>query len=374
MDRRIVVALAVVVFAAALAFAFQPWGASRPAALGVAAVIPLSGPGAYLGEQARDGIILAAQQANAEGGVNGAPIEVYFEDSKGTAADAVTAYTALKLSRDPQVVLTAFTAPTLALAPLAERDGLPLVSTITSQPNVTVAGATLYRVFTTAEIDAPVSAEFLTARRGFTKFAVVRSSDDYGAAYASAFRRTVERFGGVVVDEETFAAKDSSFKTQLSKAGASGAQAIYFVGVDSHYLIALREARELGLRQALAGNWILASPSVIARANGTADDVFITTPDYYLAGGNTKAASFNADFGSKFGKPADAYAAFGFDAMSLAVAAARQNGTAPAQISYGLDTVRVDGLLGALSFDSRREIGFPLRPAQVVGGKVVPLG
>ena len=56
----------------------------------IGAVLPLSGPLARVGEQARIGLDLAATEINAAGGILGAPVEIGYRDSRTdpTAADA----------------------------------------------------------------------------------------------------------------------------------------------------------------------------------------------------------------------------------------------------------------------------------------------
>jgi branched-chain amino acid transport system substrate-binding protein len=337
----------------------------------IGAILPLSGSGAYLGQQARDGIVIAQEEINGAGGIKGKQIKVIFEDSKGDPKEAVTVFNDLMMQENPQVMIVAFTAPTLALIPLAEEKKISLISTITSGPGIAAKGNYTFRIFTTSEIDAPIIANYVVDTLHLKKFGVIYMNDDYGLSYYESFKKTVENKGGEVVGAETFARSDADFKTQLLKLKEKNPEAIYVVGLDSHYITIFKQAKELNLNQILLGNWILASPNVIQKMGNTLEGSYFTTPLYYLETPQGKNAIFNAKYQEKFNKTADAYSAFGYDTLMIVAEAAKLKGASREGIYEGLLSVTYNGLLGNLSFDKDGEINFQLYPATIKNGKLV---
>lgn len=95
----------------------------------------ISGPLGFLGEEIRDAAILAVDQVNAAGGINGHPVELLIEDDAGDPGQSVTKIT--KLVEDDGVLgVTGMFLVALesTLRPLAERLQVPYMSTIQTVP------------------------------------------------------------------------------------------------------------------------------------------------------------------------------------------------------------------------------------------------
>jgi branched-chain amino acid transport system substrate-binding protein len=339
----------------------------------IGAILPLTGSGAFMGQQIRDGILLAKEHVNNNGGIKGRSLEVLLEDSKADAKEAVTAFNNLLMLHNPQAIITAFTAPTIALIPLAEENKMPLITTNTSAPGIAEQGEYIFKVFTDSNVDAPVVANYVMDHTSLRKFGVLYENDDYGKSYYEAFKRIIEAKDGQIVGVETFASTDGDFKTQLLKLNSLEVDGIYVIGLDSHYIKIFQQAKELGLKQVLMGNWILASPNVIQKMGDTLEGAYFTTPIYYVTTPGDKNELFNREYQQTFNKAPDAYAALGYDILMLVTEAIKIGGFEPEQIKDSLFDVHYDGLLGSLSFDEVGEINFPLYPATLENGKLKAL-
>src|SRR5688500_17649167 len=53
---------------------------SREVRVGVA--VPLTGPTAFYGEDIKEGVEMAVDEANVQGGINGRPIDIIYEDTE----------------------------------------------------------------------------------------------------------------------------------------------------------------------------------------------------------------------------------------------------------------------------------------------------
>lgn len=335
----------------------------------VGAVIPLSGAGSYFGEQVRNGMLLAQEEINAKG-IDGKRLDIIFQDSKVDASEAISGFNQIILTNpDVSAVITAYTGPTLALVPLAEENKIPLLSTVTSGPGIAEKGEYIFRVFTNSNIDAPVSAKSLL-KANYSKFGVLYSNDEYGTSYYLSFKKTIEEAGGKILGAETFLKADTDYKTQLLKLKEKGVEVIYIVGVDTSYLTAFKQAKDLRLNQTLAGNWVLASPSLMQKFGNLSEGAYITTPAFYFEKKSDKVIAFNNKFSVKYNATADAYSAFGYDSLMLIAESIKLKGQSSEQVKDGLLMVKYDGLLGPLSFDKEGEIKFDLYPARIENQKI----
>jgi len=107
----------------------------------------LTGPEASFGQGASRGIGLALKQLNEKGGVRGKKVELVTLDNQGKSDEAVTAITKLLTREKVLGVLGEQTSSrTLAMAPIAQKYKVPLVSPSATNPKVTEVGEFIFRV------------------------------------------------------------------------------------------------------------------------------------------------------------------------------------------------------------------------------------
>ena len=91
--------------------------------------------GASDGVPAKRGIEFAVEEINAAGGINGRPLEVIYEDSKDDATHSVNAATKLiSVDNVPVIIGPMMSGNTLAVAPIAEENGIVLISPNATSP------------------------------------------------------------------------------------------------------------------------------------------------------------------------------------------------------------------------------------------------
>ena len=122
MTQKLRLVLAMIVATLVLA------GAAMAETVRLGAILPLTGPGAVIGTQQQRGIQLAVEQINAKGGVLGNPIEVIFEDNQAKPDQSVLSFNKLVDLQHVPMIFSAYSGPTLAMAPLATRKKILLVN------------------------------------------------------------------------------------------------------------------------------------------------------------------------------------------------------------------------------------------------------
>jgi branched-chain amino acid transport system substrate-binding protein len=327
----------------------------------IGAILSLTGPAQYFGEETKKGMDLA----NQDGAVN-----FIYEDSRSDATTAVSGYNKLKAQDNVKAVILSLSNVAEVLVPLSEKDKMFSVQNLVSARKV--QGDMSVRFFTSAEQEAPIMANFAKNTLRLNSVAILASTDAYGKTYAEVFKTIFEAAGGKVVINESYDKKDQDFKTQLAKIKTSGAEGVYIIGLDTHLVSIFRQMKELDLRQVKMTNWIMASPGVQAKVGANGEGVYMTTPDYYIAG-NKKVADFTEAYQKKYGTLPSAYSAIGYDMTGLFREAVK--GTNSSQdIQNNFKNIKnFDGLMGKLSVNDKGEITIPLIPAKMEGGKMIVL-
>ncbi|MBW2991330.1 ABC transporter substrate-binding protein, partial [Candidatus Woesearchaeota archaeon] len=145
---RIYLAIAIAILIFLTACTDMPAGeVVREEPIRIASVLPLTGPAAYAGTWISQGLELALEEVNREGGVNGRPLEIIYEDDQCNPQRAVTAMNKLIYADGIKVVLgPQCSSGILAAAPIAEKEEVIILAPIGSSPKITHAGDFIFRL------------------------------------------------------------------------------------------------------------------------------------------------------------------------------------------------------------------------------------
>lgn len=162
MKSKVWIGIAVVVVAVAIIAVI--WGTKerKPEIIKIGGILPLTGDAAQWGIPPRNGAQLAVDEINAKGGVAGKRLVLTVEDTRCEPKEGVSAFSKLLAEQDIKIVLGGVcSSVTLAVAPLAERNHILLVSPASTNPKITSAGDFIFRVIPSDDLRGKVFAEYL---------------------------------------------------------------------------------------------------------------------------------------------------------------------------------------------------------------------
>jgi branched-chain amino acid transport system substrate-binding protein len=240
--RRLIAALAL----AALATSASPPLAAQPKPYTINVIIPLTGPGANLGQDEATGLTALEKLVNKTGGIRGTPLHFNVLDDQTQPAVAVQLLQQL-LAAHPAVVLgSSLAGQSQAMAALV-KDG-PVLYALT--PNL-LPPPNGY-VFATSANTRDLSGVAVTyfRARGLTRFATLVSNDASGQNNVDAIEAAIalpENKGVRIVDKETFSVGEVSVDAQAAKIKASGAQVVFALPNGTAFGTALHGLYNVGL-------------------------------------------------------------------------------------------------------------------------------
>ncbi len=213
----------------------------------IGALESMTGVGETYGVPLSQSKLLAVEEINAAGGVNGRMLEIVIEDSKCTANDAITAYNKLTDVDGIKIILGATcSGATLGVAPLAEKEGVILFSASSTSPDITNAGDYIFR---TAISSLKVGSDIGNTlwAEGARRIATITESTDYVEGVRRTAVTRFEELGGVVVAAESYSTDVLDFRTQLTKLFAESPDAL-LIGSQGEVSggTIVKQARELG--------------------------------------------------------------------------------------------------------------------------------
>ncbi len=237
-------------------------------------IAPLTGDLGSFGESVRQTVMLAVQETNDAGGINGRQVEVIYEDGQCDKAAADAAQKLINVDGVNYILGGVCSGETLAAAPIAEKNHVILFSGISSSPDITGAGDYVFRSFASDATSGNKAAQAMK-ERGYKKVAVISVRNEYAQALRNVFETTYKGLGGDVVASEGYVTDNKDFRTLLAKIKVSGAEALYLIPggpVDGQAL--LQQIKNAGITLPKYSNELITTPSILK--TGLADNVVYT--------------------------------------------------------------------------------------------------
>ena len=267
----------------------------------IGAMDALTGVAESYGNPLHQAKLLAVEEINAAGGINGRMLELIVEDSKCAAQDAITAYNKLTDVDGVKIILgTTCSGSMLGAAPLAEKDGVILFSASATSPDIASAGDYIFR---TAINDLRLGIDMGNTLwvDGVRSIATITESTDYAEGTRRAAVARFEELGGSVVAAEGYSSDVIDFRSQLTKLFSENPDALLLAaqGEASGGTI-IKQARELGYDGPIFSEIVPTGPDALSIAGDAATGLkaIVPNPDLTSASGKEFLKNFKARYGA----------------------------------------------------------------------------
>lgn len=318
----------------------------------------LTGSEATFGTSTHHGIMLAVNETNSQGGINGKQIKVITVDDQGKAEEAASAVTKL-ITSDRVVALLGEVASSrsLAGAPIAQRYHIPMLSPSSTNPKVTEVGDYIFRACFIDPFQGQVMANFSLTTLKAKKVAILRDvKSDYSVGLSEFFKKTFEEKKGKIVADLSYTGGDIDFKAQLTAIRSKNPDAIFVPGYYTEVGLIARQARELGIKAPLLGGDGWDSPR-LSEIGGSALNNSYFSNHYTSESKDPRIVEFVGKYKNTYGEIPDGLAAMGYDAALILIDALKrtQNQT-PKEIRDALaKTKNFQAVTGVISFNEKRD-------------------
>ena len=328
-------------------------GCEKTNILKIGAVLPLTGDIASYGQAARKGIDLAVMEINANAGAQGRQFRIIYEDNQGKATESVTAMQKLISIDGVSVVMgAAASSNTLALAPIANREQVVLISPISSSKSLTDEGGPFFfRVCPSDVVQAQMMAEWFV-ENGHQRAAVIYVNNSWGQGLKDEFVSRFEAAGGEVVTAEGIQEGDRDIRTPLTRSKAEKPDALYAITYGREGGALLRQAVELNFGSPIYGADVWSSPELAETAMEAASGVGIIAPASFE---DERYERFAQAFTGKYGEAPDIYATYAYD-MTMIVIQALQKGPTGSEVRDFLLGMTYEGASGLTRFDENGDV------------------
>lgn len=319
--------------------------------------LELSGAVAAYGTAEKDGVQLAVDEINADGGILGKKIEIVSKDNKSDNNESATV-TANLTTNDKVVAIIgpATSGATKAALPNVTKAQVPLVTPSGTDDAITVQGETVQEyVFRSCFQDSfqgTILAKYASDNLKAQKAVILGdNSSDYAIGLSKSFK---DSYQGEVVLEENFTEGDKDFQAVLTKIKKTDFDVLFIPGYYTEAGLIIKQARELGMDQPIIGADGFGDEKMVQTAGAeNVSNVYYTGHFSTKAPANDKVAPFIAAFKEKFGKEPSAFNALAYDAVYMIKQAIEDQDSADStKISAGLAKLKdFEGVTGKITMD-----------------------
>ena len=337
----------------------------------IGAIQPLSQRAVAVGEQVREGVELAAADINEAGGINGRELQVIYEDDQCDPPKTISSFQKLVQSdKVPVIIGPVCSSVVLAAAPLANEMRVPIITTVASTNQITQSGDYVFRSTPAGRDYSNAIADFAIDKLGAQTASTLYISDPNGADYNSDF---VDRFtsrGGRVISQNVYNNEETDFRSYLAKIKSDNSDVLFIAGQLNHG-IAMRQARELGVKAQFIGPVVLETPEMITQAGEAAEGVVFSAPQFDPDAHSIKA--FRDNYARKYNKTLGFRTVIAYDTVRIVERIMGQCDIDSECIKSGLYAVKdYDGIGGRYSFDANGDVRMPLMIKTVRNEEFVP--
>ncbi|MGE5542678.1 MAG: ABC transporter substrate-binding protein, partial [Bacillota bacterium] len=206
---------------------------------------------------------------------------------------------------------------TLAGAPIAQANKVPLISPTSTNEKVTQVGEYIFRACFIDPFQGAVMAKFAWENLKLkTAACLFDVTNDYTKGLAEAFKANFEKLGGKVVEYQTYNVGDQDFKPQLTKIKAQNPDALFLSDYYNTVGLIAKQAREMGIKAVMLGGdgWDSAE---LGKIGGTAIEGNYFSNHYSKDAKNPEAVAFLEEFRKAYNEDPDALAALAYDATLI---------------------------------------------------------
>ena len=247
----------------------------------LADVAELSGGGATVGTNWKNGIDLAVEEINAKGGILGRKVEVTHADSQSNPGVS-RAQVQKALDDEPYVLLgPGYSGSVKVTAPLAADAGITQIMGGEAAELTRMGDKFLFRTSFGQQSSMPKVAKYINDELKAKSVAVVWVNNDFGRGGRDVIVKEFGRFGIKVAADQSTEAGQSDFAADVSKIKAASPDAVFIYVNEEESARMLKELKRQGVTAPLIGETTLVGQKVIElageAANGARGHVGLTT-------------------------------------------------------------------------------------------------
>jgi branched-chain amino acid transport system substrate-binding protein len=281
-------------------------------------LVPITGYIAIEGTAQRNGAVQALENAP-----DGVDVRYEVSDTSTSPEVAVTALTrALERGKPVAAAASIFGTQMLAMAPLAKRAGVPLITVSGTAKLTELGNPYIFRFFPGDAVVKVAHARYAVEVLGAKRPALLYQTTSYGQSGRAELARILDGLGAPLVFEEALAPSVKDMLPALAKLRAAEPDVILLHLHSGPTALAIRQAREAGIELPVVAGSAMHQPTTAklltpAQLKG----VCAESASSPISESDPKFTAFTKEFRDRFKSEPDAFALAQYDGINMVLAA-----------------------------------------------------
>jgi branched-chain amino acid transport system substrate-binding protein len=301
-------------------------GCSEPEPIKIGLLAGLSDRGSDFGESVRNGVILAVEQQNQAGGINGRKIELLVRDDGQDKTIAIKAAQEL-IALHPEIIIGPVTSSmATVVVPMLDQAGQVMISPTVASTNFLGKDDNFFRVNCTTA-DAAIQHARVLYQRGTRRVALGFDASNlpFSGTWVQAFSSEFGKLGGRTVGTAGFeSAASTRFADVISRLQAMQPEALIFVASTLDTARLAQQARRLAPNLRLSSSEWAASAEALSEMGGNAVDGLLITHAYDRDDKRAAYQHFRSAFKQRFQREFGSFSLLAYDTANVVFAAMKQ--------------------------------------------------
>jgi branched-chain amino acid transport system substrate-binding protein len=313
-------------------------------------VVPLSaaitGTNAAIGEEIVYGTMMAVEEINEAGGINGRELKIEVIDDQNVASEGLNAAKKAIDQLGAEVLLGPDGSNiVLAALPYAAEKNIPLLATGT---NWRVTGSGYKNVFRFRPNDnsTAVVISQIVKQKNYQRIGYFYTNEDYGLGALQSLQKLFDAQGQKILAAETCNIGDTDFTSQIMKLKNAKLDVLILFAKETEGAKFLRQAYELGLDVIKYAGSAMASNFVMDLATPEAQEGMYVIIPFVATNPDPQVQAFVKKYNEKYNIPIPInHAATYYDTTHILALVLKKYGTTRDKIIQGMREIAYDGVL-----------------------------
>ena len=338
----------------------------------IGALLSLTGDNAQQGNLAKNGILIAVEKANNDGGINGKKIELVIEDTHTDANGTITAMKKLATLDKVKGIVVTGDIELPVVNQIADHYNILIMATICTGMIDNNRSEWVYRYCYNEEQEDDFLMKYVAQDLGIKKMALLYPNSTAGQAFYKYSKQYIDANGIQVVADIAYDVQSTSVQRENAvKVMNSNPEIICARGFGPSLDALLRHIKELSYKGRVVGDLSLSVPSAIKNTNGILNGAYIVASDLDMKSGNAVVASYAEKYTSKFNIAPCFWDAIAYDSFMYLYYGMKESEEKSTTFKDAIFSIKPqDLLLGENWFEKENDVVFKMHIFEMNNGNM----
>lgn len=331
----------------------------------IGVIIPLSGEAAIYGKMLQKGLLVAQKEYNNS---HNTQVVLLFEDSKAEPKLAVNAINKLISTDNVRFIIgDMFTNTTLAIAPIAQRNNVILLSPTGSSNEISKMGDCIFRIYPSEIEEGKALGQFFNCHFLNEKPFIICANEDAMRNVASSIKQVVD----IQFDSEFYNANLITFVPIISKIPLD-IRCVFALGYMHDISLFIKQSQELNRNYKVIGLSTLYDGDFAEIISKSSILTYLTAPAFDINSSDENTVDFIQQYCNLFDEQPNVWAGYGYDAFNVLVNAILKSRANNNEVKVEMEnTKQYKGVTGITTINKDHSIDKDFEIKQIINGNFV---